>query len=312
MKNRNSNTVREIGNRNDRDKRHVRVKNTMGFRANGLGSRVARITIALVAIGLPLLSIPYTLYPIPSHAASISEGYPSGDSLPLGAMVSISQTEPITVELADINNNSYLTGVVAGENDSLLNINRNGTTTYVAVSGDTSVFVSDINGPITAGDFVGSSWISGVAMRSDTSSKQRLLGVALEDFSADSQDKREFEDIETPSGTQDALVGKIAVRLFDRDIGADPTSQSGLEVLAQRIAGKDVAYARVLMASGLFALSVLVSGIFLSNAIRGSFISLGRNPLASSTIFSSLLQVSGTSIALVIIGAFLAYVVLIL
>jgi len=270
----------------------------------GRKSAVALLTAAIVSVFSLMLITPL-------YAAYISEGYLSGSSYPLGMLASINQTEPISIEPAHLNNNSYLTGVVVSEGDSLLNINRNGATTQIAVSGDVEVFVSDVNGPIQAGDFIGASWLAGVAMLADTSSEQKLLGVALQSFSSDSPDKLELTDIETPSGRVTARVGKITIRLLDRDIGSSG-SDSGIEILAQRIAGKNVAYARVLMASGLFALSAIISGVFLANAIRGSFISLGRNPLASSSIYSSLIQISGVSISLVIIGAFLAYLLLII
>ena len=264
-------------------------------------------TTLIMAICLSVIA------PILAMAASISESYPSDNNYLLGSLVSIKQTEPVSIELAHINNNNYLTGVSVAEEDSLLNINREGATIHVATSGDVEVFVSDINGPIVTGDFIGASWISGVAMRADQGSEQKLLGVALQDFSEENIDQVAITDVDTPTGSRDTAAGKIIVRLFDRDIGTNTAlSQSGIEALAQRIAGKDVAYARVLMATGLFLISAIISGVFLANAIRGSFISLGRNPLASSSIFASLMQVSGVSIGLVILGAFMAYLVLIL
>lgn len=272
-----------------------------------LQQRRGFVLVTLTTLVLPLFM------PLMAYAASISESYPSTESFPLATLVSIKQTEPVSIEPAHVNNSNYLTGVVVAGGESLLDINRQGGTIHVATSGDVEVFISDVNGPITTGDFIGASWLAGVAMRADQSSQQRLLGVALQPFSSDSADKKTITDIDTLTGKVTANVGKIAVRLFDRDIGTDTSlEQSGIEALAQRIAGKDVAYARVLMAVGLFILSAIISGVFLANAIRGSFISLGRNPLASDSIFASLLQVSGVSIGLVIIGAFLAYLVLIL
>lgn len=270
--------------------------------------------VRVIATTLMLCLLLATLCWLPVvRAASFSEEYPSGENYPLGTLVSIKQTEPVEVELANLNNNQYLTGVVVPKADSLISIENQGSDLSVATSGDVIVFVSDINGDITAGDFVGSSWISGVAMRSSTGAEQRLLGIALQDFNADNNETIEFKDVKTPSGNMATSVGKIAVRLFDRDIGTDYSRQlSGIEQLAQRVAGKNVAYSRALMAIGLFISSAIISGVFLANAIRGSFISLGRNPLASESIFNSLLQVSGVSISLVIVGAFMAYLVLIL
>jgi hypothetical protein len=269
--------------------------------------------VRVIATTVFLAFLTSALIPLAAYSASISESYPGSGDYPLGSLVSIKQTEPISIELANLGNNNYLTGVAVAEEDSLLNINRPGGNIHVATSGDVEVFVSEINGSIATGDFIGASWISGVAMRANEGSEQKLLGVALQGFSKDSENQVLITDVDIPTGTRNAIAGKIIVRLFDRDIGTDTSlEQSGIESLAQRIAGKDVAYIRVLVAAGLFLLSAIISGVFLANAIRGSFISLGRNPLASSSIFASLMQVSGVSIGLVIIGAFMAYLVLIL
>lgn len=246
-------------------------------------------------------------------AGSLSEGFPTADNYPNGTLVSIRNTVPTSVELANLNNNDYLLGTVESEGDSLLTISGSNSTVYVATSGDVQAFVSDVNGEVKKGDFVGSSWISGIGMKADKDSQQKLLGIALQSFSDVADSAVKFANIETPTGEVSAKVAKIAIRLFDREIGPALNQQtSALENFASKITGKEVAFARIFAALALFVVSLIISGVFLSNAIRGSFISLGRNPLASSSIFASLMQVSGVSISLVLIGALIAYLVLIL
>jgi hypothetical protein len=137
--------------------------------------------------------------------------------------------------------------------------------------------------------------------------------VALEGFNADTAEAIELTEVETADGTKDARIGKIAIRLFEREVGPD-TGQglSNLEEFALRLAGQHVPFSRIVAAFGLFTISVIISGVFLANAIRSSLISIGRNPLAHSSIFNTLMQISGVSIALILVGSMLAYVVLIL
>lgn len=272
-------------------------------------NKIVRVVLTTIYIMLPFMGWSVV------YSGSISEGYPTRSNFPNGTMVSIQNGDPSTIEASNVNNSDYLAGVVLSGRDSLVNIKKVNEDIQVATNGEVAVYVSDINGDIAAGDFISASWISGVGMkaRAERSTEQKMLGVALSDFNKSSTGAREFKDITTPTGVTSAYVGKIAVKLFDRDVGPDTQAQrTGLELLAARLAGKEVAFIRILAATGLFIISVIISGVFLANAIRGSFISLGRNPLASGSIFSSLMQVSGTSIALVLIGAAISYILLIL
>ena len=228
-------------------------------------------------------------------------------------MVAIQDSTPVSVSLADINNTDFLVGVVEPENGSLIAISREVGDLTVALSGEVKVFVSDINGEIEQGDFIGSSWIRGVGMKAIDNSDQKIIGVALENF-ADVEDMAEVEGLDTPQGNVSAKIGKITIRIFDKQVGQDFTAENAnfLEQFAARIAGKEVVFARIIAASVLFIVSAVISGVFLANAIKGSFISLGRNPLASSSIYSQLIQVSGVSIGVILIGTVLAYIVLIL
>ena len=275
----------------------------------------ARYSLGAGFVVIALLIFNLLLVPA-AYGSSLSERFPSSDNFPQGTLVSIGTDSPQSVGLADINNTDFLVGVVENEGNSLLSISREVGDLTVALSGEVEVFVSDVNGPIKQGDFVGTSWIRGVGMKSLENTEQKLLGIALESFDENSTDSVAFDDIETPTGTQEAKIGKIALRLFDRQIGTEfasnDDSTSVLERFAARIAGRDVLFARVIASAVLFIVSAVISGVFLANAIRGSFISLGRNPLASSSIYSNLIQVSGVSIGVILIGTVLAYIILII
>lgn len=243
----------------------------------------------------------------------MAEAYPSENNLLKGTVVSLSNSTPPDVKLANLNNSEYLIGVIEDDGDSLLTLNKDGAQVVVAISGEVTAFVSDLNGSIKPGDFVGASWISGVAMRAEAIGEQKLLGIALEEFNSESPDTVPVENIETSGGSRDAVMGKIAVRLFDKELGQDGQKQpSSLEQLAAKLVGKEVSFARTIAAAGLFSISVIIAGVFLANAIRSSLISIGRNPLSHSAIFNTLSQIAGVSIGLVLIGAAVAFIVLII
>jgi len=250
------------------------------------------------------------------HASSSSEGLGSAVQLAEGTLVSLITTEPISIEPADINSSDYLAGVVEAETDGLIVSDYNGSDIYIATSGVTEAFISDINGPVKTGDFIGASWIRGVGMKvlEGSESDQKILGVALQDLNTKDDSTYLLADVETPNGNKDANVGKISIKIFKRDIGPyfESNQLSGIEEFATRLAGKNVPYVRVIAALLLFVVAVIISGIFMTTAIRGSLKSIGRNPLASQSIFSMLIQISAIAIGLIIIGATVSYVVLVI
>jgi len=280
----------------------VNIKQSINFQTQQIGLLVCVIITTLTIFSFVAI-----------NAASVAEGYPTDNNLIEGTLVTISNDVPPKVELANLGNSQYLIGVVEDDGQSLLTLNKDGADILVATSGEVFVFVSDLSGEIEPGDFIGTSWVNGVGMKAQRVTEQKLLGVALEPFDEEYEGAVIAEDIQTPNGQKTARIGKIAVRLFEREVGPDSeNSASALERLAFRLAGREVPFIRILAAVGLFSISAIISGVFLANAIRSSLISIGRNPLAHSSIFASLTQVSGVSIGLVLIGAALAYMVLIL
>lgn len=277
------------------------------------GKPIVRVLITTLFI-LPLLQLLSPNSHLPAvNASSLAEGYPTSENLIEGALVVLSNETPPRVGLANLNNSEYLVGVVERDGEGLITLNKDGAEVLVATSGEIFAFVSDVNGDINPGDFIGTSWINGVGMKEERIQEQKLLGVALESFNDETTEFIEVESVETANGTKDVRVGKIAVRLFEREVGPDQGgSLSTLEEFAFRLAGQDVPFSRIVAAFGLFTISVIISGVFLANAIRSSLISIGRNPLAHSPIFNTLMQISGVSIALILIGSLLAYVVLII
>lgn len=253
------------------------------------------------------------VWPLPAGGASIAEGYPAENNIVEGALVSLSDDTPPKVQLAHLNNGEYLIGVIENSGQSLLTLNKTGAKVIVATSGEVVAFVSNLGGDIKPGDFIGPSWINGVGMRAEAVSEQKLVGVALRGFDADSPNTVSVPDVETDGGKQTAIIGKIPVKLFDKELGPEGVPQpTALEQIVTKLVGRPVSFARTVAASALFIISVVIAGVFLANAIRSSLISIGRNPLSHSPIFNTLTQIAGVAIGLVLIGAAVAYVILII
>jgi hypothetical protein len=249
------------------------------------------------------------IYPPKSRASTIAEEFTSNSQIEIGSLVSLMKDDPKQVETSSIAGNDYLLGVVAESNASSVTYAKGGSKVSVALSGEVKAFVSDANGIVAKGDFVGASWLEGVGMKSNTGDEHKLLGVALEDY--DPASAQEYGEIDTPDGVKTISIDTINVRLFEKNSSeAAVTSSSGLEGLLSQIAGKNVSLAKIIACLVIFIMSVLVSGFFVSSSIRGSFISIGRNPLASSSIYHSLLHVTSVSVIIILIGTALSYVVL--
>ena len=73
-----------------------------------------------------------------------------------------------------------------------------------------------------------------------------------------------------------------------------------------------MSFAKVMIGSLVFLSSLLVAGFFVTSSIRGSFVSIGRNPMASAVIYRNLAQVTAAAVVIILIGSALAYVILVI
>jgi hypothetical protein len=175
----------------------------------------------------------------------VGEEFVSDGTFKVGSIVSIDKNNPESIELSSLTNSDYLLGVVANQEENSVTFSKEGSKTTVTLSGEVEVFVSDANGVVRTGDFIGSSWLEGVGMKSLESDKQKLLGVALEDYN--SAESRFYGEIDTDSGKKNISIDAVKIRLFEKE-GTKQTiaAQSGIENILSNIAGKEVSYAKVL------------------------------------------------------------------
>jgi hypothetical protein len=243
-------------------------------------------------------------------AAAISQGYQSNDTLKPGVLVSAEQgsTQSGKATLADTSNADSLLGVVVKKNEATLAVSSPNDQLQVATSGEVEAFVSDLGGDVKDGDPVGVSPIRGVGMKALEAGK--IVGIAQGDVGYSSQ----TTEVKSSDGkTHQAKIGTVHVQLqivyYTPPPDKSPIPQF-LQVFINNIAGKQVSLVR-LVASSLIVMGAMVAiAILLYSAVRSTMVSIGRNPLAQTSIYRGLWQVVFTCLAIFIVALGSAYVVL--
>lgn len=248
--------------------------------------------------------------PVFAHAASISESFSGSADLVPGMLVSTDPGVANGVTAATLANSNYLVGAVQAEGSALVSFTNNGATVSVATMGVVSAYVTSANGEVKKGDYIGPSWLNGVGMRVAEGDNHKVLGVALEDF--DSSSATDFKDISLPGGKKTVKVGSVALRLFGTPSKLLTSNQSGVSSFVAKLAGHEVTYIRIAVAAVLFIFTLLLAGVFIKSSISRSFLALGRNPLASHSIYGSLTQISFVSMAIILLGTAVAYAVVVI
>ena len=279
-----------------------------------LAGTIKQAHIGIKKCAYLLLPIAYCTISVPVsvNAFSVSESFTTTNNFQTGQIVSLNTEVADDIVLATTSNSSYLLGVVADIGNSSLNFNKKQANVSVALSGVVDVYVLDVEDGLQRGDFIGASWLEGVGMKADTNTaKQELLGVVQESY--DFTDATQYGEIETPSGAQNVSVGVVSVRLFDKKNATIVNTQTeGLREYLSELVGKDISLAKVFVGTFLFLISLVVASLFIGTSIRGSFYSIGRNPLASASIHSGMVKVSVLSFGIILIGAVVSYAVLVI
>lgn len=245
-----------------------------------------------------------------SAASTISSGFTSNQPLSSGTVVSLSQSDSGAVVPAT-SNTEVLIGVVVGPNTTLVELNNDTTNTQVVTEGEAEVWVSNLNGPIKAGDTIAPSLIEGIATK--TSTQPQILGVAQEEFDPANPEQIEKDitaDVRNASIEHEGeiKIGKIRVTVAITD-NPEIQNLSGIPGLIQnvneRLTDTGVSPVRVILAFIVFIAATTISGVLIYGTVKNSIISIGRNPLSKRSIYVGLAQVS--LIGTVIMGiAFLA------
>jgi len=244
------------------------------------------------------------------NAAGLSFGFNGGRNVVNGMIVSISREDVNMVERTHVNNAEYVVGVSVDKESSSV-VFDNDDSVYVATEGTIELFVSDIGGDISSGDLISVSSISGVGRKkSNDVPGQKIVAVAKSEFNATTEGA-ELIDLEHSGEVSVGVI--MAEVLINEPSSLAADTDSGIFVrIARSIAGETVPIAQVVIAGAITVVGLFVSGALLFGSIKGSFLSIGRNPLSSKAIYAGMTRASLISLSVMMAGTVAGYMVLIL
>lgn len=246
-------------------------------------------------------------------AGAVSQGFKAKEALPTGAVVSLVKSSNDTVEKATLDSETLLVGVIAA-NGSLLDLQPAGSEVRVAVSGDTNVLVTNLNGDIKSGDQLVISPLGGVAMRfSQDETNKKIVATAGQAFNKASTGAKQLEVNRNNGQKQTVAIGQISAKLVlsDRTNDAQPHKHNILDSITQKVAGKPVSPLKLVAATVISLSAFILAGLILNGSVKGSFISLGRNPLSKNSIMSTLIKSALLALIIVAMALGLAYAILV-
>lgn len=245
--------------------------------------------ITLVAVALCLFGLVY--FAPKTNAYSAAE-YVATSKLSVGTVATLSPGDAVAA--ASTSSQSYV-GVV---------VSSTSTGATVATEGRVMTYVSDEDGSIRKGERIGVSALAGVA--TVWQSGRQLIGIA-------GATPSDWKTTHTSSGKA-VHIARIPVDLLPANSNPGAVASNGLEntmqQLANRLTGKTVAFWRIIAAFIIGIGGLLVAFGLMFSSTRGSFLSMGRNPLASPTIIRSMWHVIGISVVVLLLAIVIAYLVM--
>lgn len=267
--------------------------------------RIMTRLLLFIFLGINIFGYPS----VAAAAANLSNTYQSTSVITSGSMVSLDPQKSGFVMPAN-QTSQNLIGVATTSNQSLLAISSAGSV-QVALSGVVNVFVSTLNGPITVGSQIGVSPINGVGMNAEANT--RVIGIAQAAFNTSIAGTSTAQVTSKSGKTSQISVGIIPVVIA---IGtASSAAESGapsnfLQKAANSIAGHKVSAWPLVISTAIIVVTFTAVIVLIYGTIRGSLVSVGRNPLAKPAIFASLAQVLGMISLIVIVSVISVYFIL--
>lgn len=259
-----------------------------------------------VAVGALLLSLLITA--AVSAVTTISQGYTTDESLPLGSIVSLEKTNTDRVIASTTNNADRILGIVINNDSSLLSVtNSTKKQVQVATSGTVPVLISDINGEVHAGDHITASPLSGVGMKA--SANVRIVGIAQSGIQG--ARKETYKDKAGKEHT--VTLGQVPVMVNVAYFFKEPEKTvvpTAIQNVANSLAGKEVSTLPILLSAGVFLIMLIVVSSIIYSMIHSSIISVGRNPMSQSAIYRDLIQLSALVLAILAVGLITIYFIL--
>jgi hypothetical protein len=236
-------------------------------------------------------------------ADNVVEGYTSADTLQPGQIVTLIDAKNKKVKAAPANDANGLYGVVVDPSDAPITLVGQNSKVFVATTGTYQTLVSVSNEPIKAGDFISVSSINGIGAKA-TPGDSLILGRAVNGFNGTTG------AVTTNNGKN---IGRVFVNISvskNPISNTDPTLPAFLRKAADGLANKSVPVIRVYTALLIFGVSLIAAITVLYSGVRGSLISIGRNPLSRRAIFSGMYKTILTGLGVFIIGMAGVYLLL--
>lgn len=247
-------------------------------------------------------------------ANAIAQSYSTtSTSIAPGTLLSLVQSGSSQVEPAHSNGSSTTPLVGVATTKPLLELSTSGEkSVQVAVGGTAQALVSDINGPVAAGDKIAASPIAGIGMRAVSSAE--IVGSAQAGLSTVHTVTQTIDD-----KTGKAVTVKVGLIPLAVSVGYYSASSGGtlgafippiLQNLANTISGKAVSPLRVLISLLTLLLGSITVIVMLNTAIHSGIISLGRNPLAGSALRKGLVDVILAALGVLAVTFVIVYAIL--
>lgn len=256
-----------------------------------------------------IVSLSLFVYGSVKASSILSQGYSSTSPLTVGDIVSIDKTNPTIVLAANLNNDSNLFGVVISNANSQLALSTGNNQVQVVSSGINSVLVSNINGPITAGEYITASMINGVGMLASQSSE--VIGIAQASFPNQTAQTKQLTI--SNNHKQAVEIGDIPVLVNIGYYTKQPPKSiipSALQSIVNSIANKQVKPLPIIISLIIFIITLIAVVSIIYSLIRSSVISVGRNPLAQSAVYRNVLQLSSIIVVIIGVAIFVIYLIL--
>lgn len=265
----------------------------------------------MASCGLIVAAFVLTAPVISLAATVISQGYQSSEPLSVGSIVSLDKDASNSIKASKIDNVDSLFGVVVSANSTLLALtSEQKNQVQVASSGVVQTIVSDINGKVRAGDLITASPMSGVGMKA--TSNTRVVGSAQADL-ANSSGKSTQSYTDQSGQKVQAELGVIPVLINVSYYFKEPEKTvipTLIQNVANTIAGKKVSPLPIIISLVIALVGMAGTISLIYSAIRSSIISVGRNPLAQSAVYRSLLQVIALTTGVIAIALGAIYLIL--
>lgn len=244
-----------------------------------------------------------TLMLLPSAvwAAEVVQSFGADQTLQPGLIVALDKSQAKAVKPAVYGQENQIYGVVVDPGDAPLTLNSQNGHVFVTTSGTYQVLVSTTNGAIKQGDYISLSTVSGIGAKAKAG-QSTVLGRAGGGFDGSS-------GVITSGGG--SAIGRIPVSIA---IQANPQASNNVPAFLKRaansVADKPISVFRIYIAAAILAAAAIAAVAILWSGIRGSFISLGRNPLSKHAIMGGLYRVIFTGLGVFILGLAGVYLVL--